>query len=299
MVDEDGRPLVEDPEMIIPAGYVKPKSVLFGRADSSNYQYARKTRPEKWKWSPVDTVFLYREIQKVPMSQPNPCAVIEYLHGEFGTLDKRFMFQCAQKLKDKMRTTVETRANNGLPVAGRARQFLPPRYRERQAYDRERQEAQEDEEEERAAELATQRQEEVDEARWREEEEDDEERRREEEEEEEERRREEEEEEEEERRRRAQERKRNVLERERKKREARRQAELEAKQKALRDWSESFFPETDEDQSESESEDDVPLAASQRKGKDTAPGRSSQQGYNAAMHAADLDFRVSTRRRQC
>jgi hypothetical protein len=132
LVDVNGRPLVTNYNMVLPADYQKRRSHLFGKIGHGPSQYVRLAG--KLKWSKDDVLFLYREVQKVPMSAEHPCTVIEYLYGEYGRRSLRLRNYSAQHMKDRMRVTVMARINQLLPVHGRARHFLPNSHPDKVAY---------------------------------------------------------------------------------------------------------------------------------------------------------------------
>lgn len=134
MIDADGSPLTVDESYRVPRLYKPPASLIHGRIEGQTSIYSRvRGGPTKMP-KPLE-LLLYREIQKVPLTAGNPCAVVSYLHGEFGIRSQDLAAFNNQHMKDKMRSTVERRMNRKEPVVGKARMFLPPARPERQAYE--------------------------------------------------------------------------------------------------------------------------------------------------------------------
>lgn len=147
MVDFDRQPLVEDPRFVIPPDFIAPRSVLHGRTRDNKSDYGRLSG--KRKWTQFEGDLLYRSVQKVPLSQANPCRAVAYVHGEFGWETRRLRHFNVQHMKDKMRVIVATRVNAQVPVVGRARAYLPPNHPDRRKFNLEMRRWQLDQDEER------------------------------------------------------------------------------------------------------------------------------------------------------
>ncbi|KAL1411820.1 hypothetical protein Q8F55_002787 [Vanrija albida] len=123
MVDWDGKPLETDESYVLPADYDPNPSRLHGQVNGRGFRYARKSG--KRRWTGAEELTLYRTLQKVPMSETYPLRVVWYLHGEWGVHSRVLSEFNPQHMKDKMRTIINRRINQRLPIEGRARAFLP------------------------------------------------------------------------------------------------------------------------------------------------------------------------------
>jgi hypothetical protein len=123
MCDEDGSALESNPEYVVPPGHKPTRSVLHGKKQGQVSQYTRKTGRKRWTLE--ESLLLWRTAQKVPLEEPNPLAVVDYLHGEFGILSTELEDYNRQHMKDKMKQLIEVRCNNRRVVEGRARFWLP------------------------------------------------------------------------------------------------------------------------------------------------------------------------------
>ncbi|KAK4689913.1 hypothetical protein P7C73_g208, partial [Tremellales sp. Uapishka_1] len=123
MFDSDRTPLLPDDTYLIPKAHIARRSRIHGRVGDQATCYSRKTGRVR-KWTKQEDLLLYRTIQKVPLEEEYPCRVVWYLHGEYGTLSHELEQFNPQHMKDKMRTMVETRRNQGKVVEGRARYWL-------------------------------------------------------------------------------------------------------------------------------------------------------------------------------
>jgi hypothetical protein len=124
LVDEDESPLEPNPDFTLPVGYLAQQSVLHGRIGNQQSTYSRRSGSRKW--SDEEQLLLYRTVQKVPLIEPYPLRVVWYLYGENGTISHALENYNTQHMKDKMKSIVDVRVNNGFPVVGRARFWLKP-----------------------------------------------------------------------------------------------------------------------------------------------------------------------------
>ncbi|OCF75080.1 hypothetical protein I204_03929 [Kwoniella mangroviensis CBS 8886] len=159
--DEDGSPLEPDELCISPVeGYSNKRSTLFGKTSTSSSIYCRLTG--KRKWTLEEELLLYRTVQKVPIQEEYPLRMVWDLYGEFGRFGKQLRWYNTQHMKDKLRTTVKRRQNEGRRVEGRVRAWAARGTREREEYEEEleeykryEQEEDEDEEEEDNEDIGT------------------------------------------------------------------------------------------------------------------------------------------------
>ncbi|WVF65886.1 hypothetical protein IAT40_000623 [Kwoniella sp. CBS 6097] len=136
--DQDGSPLDPDELYVIPDDYSEPKSKIHGRVNQSASTYCRLSGPRKWTGE--EELLLYRTVQKVPAGEQYPLQVVKALHGEYGMLSHKLKWFNTQHMKDKMRTTVQRRINQGRLVVGRARAWAKDGSKERREYNWEREE---------------------------------------------------------------------------------------------------------------------------------------------------------------
>ncbi|BEI93840.1 uncharacterized protein CcaverHIS019_0602990 [Cutaneotrichosporon cavernicola] len=134
LVDEDGLPLRPDSDYIVPPNWAPPKSRIHGKKAGQTFKYSRLNGRRAF-FSEVESLLLWRTIQKVPMSVDNPVDVAAYFYGEFGLRSKALAWYNKQHMRSRLVTMCETRMNRGLLIEGRARMFLPPRYVVRQNYE--------------------------------------------------------------------------------------------------------------------------------------------------------------------
>ena len=123
LIDENGTPLEEDSNYVVPRDHVAQRSRIHGQVGEQSSSYSRISG--RRKWTKAEEILLYRTVQKVPLTEEYPLRVVWYLHGEYGTLSYELEQFNPQHMKDKMRVIVNTRVNNRRPVVGRARFFLP------------------------------------------------------------------------------------------------------------------------------------------------------------------------------
>ncbi|WVQ78792.1 hypothetical protein IAT38_000883 [Cryptococcus sp. DSM 104549] len=143
MVDENGGKLVDDPKLVADnwkrTGHGKSlHGARRGDRKPKKYIYVRQTGREKW--TEKQALLLYRTVQKVPMEEPVPTKVVEMLHGEFGEKDHVLAMFNEQHMRAKMRTIVDGRLRNELPVVRRARFYAPTSTAEREEFDKEKKE---------------------------------------------------------------------------------------------------------------------------------------------------------------
>ncbi|WVR03755.1 phenylalanine-tRNA ligase [Kwoniella sp. DSM 27419] len=145
MQDKDGKPLEPEAHFVLPYDHKETKSHIHGRKDNSSSSYIRLVGPRKW--TKEEELLLYRTVQKVPMVEEYPLRVVWSLYGENGRWGQELKWFNPQHMKDKMRTTVARRLNEGRRVVGRARAWAKRGTRERESFE-------EEAEEERAAQKA-------------------------------------------------------------------------------------------------------------------------------------------------
>ncbi|WVQ65021.1 uncharacterized protein L199_003191 [Kwoniella botswanensis] len=137
--DEDGSPLEPDELCISPVDvgekYSTQRSKLFGKTSTSSSIYCRLTG--KRKWTLEEELLLYRTVQKVPIQEEYPLRMVWNLYGEFGRFGKQLRWYNTQHMKDKLRTTVKRRQNEGRRVEGRVRAWAARGTREREEYEEE------------------------------------------------------------------------------------------------------------------------------------------------------------------
>lgn len=131
LYDEDGQPLAEDEEYVLPLDYSPERSMLHGPTGRQSSSYSRISG--KRKWTKPEEILLYRTVQKVPLSEEYPLRVVWYLHGEFGVLTKTLADFNPQHMKDKMRVIVSARYNKRKPVLARARFWLATGHPDKEA----------------------------------------------------------------------------------------------------------------------------------------------------------------------
>jgi hypothetical protein len=125
--DERGKPLKVDEEYRDCRTLVKKQANT--KASPSGYQYAVKGG--KARWTRDQALFLYREVQKVPLDTPHqPTAYVykRYHSDHFPDFN-------SQQVRDKMRDLVKQRLSEGRSVIGMARHYLPNGHLSRKAYD--------------------------------------------------------------------------------------------------------------------------------------------------------------------
>nr|ODN89251.1 hypothetical protein L204_06188 [Cryptococcus depauperatus CBS 7855] len=141
LIDSDGSPLQTDPTYVLPLDYHFPVSELFGPVPGSEsnpkiqWRYHRMTGPRQW--SEDEALLLYRTVQKVPLFEEFPFRVVDYLYGEYGSKGDDLKWHHRQHMKDKMKSIVETRLNQGKSVTGRARAYARKDTKARQQWDKE------------------------------------------------------------------------------------------------------------------------------------------------------------------
>ncbi|WWC96846.1 hypothetical protein V866_003721 [Kwoniella sp. B9012] len=137
--DEDGSPLEPDELCISPVDvgreHSTKRSKLFGKTSTSSSIYCRLTG--KRKWTLEEELLLYRTVQKVPIQEEYPLRMVWNLYGEFGRFGKQLRWYNTQHMKDKLRTTVKRRQNEGRRVEGRVRAWAARGTREREEYEEE------------------------------------------------------------------------------------------------------------------------------------------------------------------
>lgn len=126
LCDENENPLHDEEEnpLCLDRSYEEQTGNLDGwrnRAPAGlkprEYRYRVK---ERVKWDPSDALFLYREVQKVPIELPGDFVHMVLLRFQTSRLRPFNLAQC----RDKMRQVVATRVNNGRAIIGNARKYL-------------------------------------------------------------------------------------------------------------------------------------------------------------------------------
>jgi hypothetical protein len=126
MVDEHGDELIPNEDYVLPAGYTPPPSNLFFKG--------KRVDGSRKKFTEAQALLLYRTVQQVPMSEPAPISVVNYLHGEFGLLGQSLAQWNTTMMKDKLLTILQVRKNNAWPIVGRARKYCPKDWAENIEY---------------------------------------------------------------------------------------------------------------------------------------------------------------------
>ncbi|WRT65769.1 uncharacterized protein IL334_002718 [Kwoniella shivajii] len=132
--DADGSPLESDELFVAPLDE-KPtrQSKLHGRIASSSSKYCRLTGNRRW--TKEEELLLYRTVQKVPLDEEYPLRVVWALYGEYGREGDALKWYNPQHMKDKLRTTVKRRQNEGREVEGRVRAWAARGTREREEWE--------------------------------------------------------------------------------------------------------------------------------------------------------------------
>ncbi|WWC68548.1 uncharacterized protein I206_102477 [Kwoniella pini CBS 10737] len=134
--DEDGTPLQAEDLYLAPVGQTSPRrSRIHGKTNTSLSGYCRLTG--KRKWTKEEELLLYRTVQKVPLEEEYPLRIVWQLYGEFGRMGNQLKWYNTQHMKDKLRTTVKRRQNEGRKVEGRVRAWAARGTREREEWEEE------------------------------------------------------------------------------------------------------------------------------------------------------------------
>lgn len=139
MVTEDGDRLRPSILFTVPKGYVFPKSRIHGQLPGQKYTYSRKNG-RRVRWTPTQSLLLWRTVQQVPMSVDNPITVVAYFYGEYGVHSQDLAIFNNQHMRGRMTVMCETRTNRGDIIEGRARMFLGPKDPRRIQYESEKEE---------------------------------------------------------------------------------------------------------------------------------------------------------------
>ncbi|WWC60397.1 uncharacterized protein I303_102969 [Kwoniella dejecticola CBS 10117] len=134
--DEDGYPLEPEGLYLAPVDPTESrKSRIHGKTNTSTSGYCRLTG--KRKWTKEEELLLYRTVQKVPLAEEYPLRIVWQLYGEFGRFGNQLRWYNTQHMKDKLRTTVKRRQNEGRKVEGRVRAWAARGTREREEWEEE------------------------------------------------------------------------------------------------------------------------------------------------------------------
>ncbi|WVW80238.1 hypothetical protein I302_102216 [Kwoniella bestiolae CBS 10118] len=135
--EDDGSPLEPDELCLLPVDLTdensSKKSKLFGKIADSSSKYCRLSGRRKWTLE--EELLLYRTVQKVPLQEEYPLRIVWNLYGEFGRFGKQLKWYSTQHMKDKLRTTVKRRQNEGRLVEGRVRAWAARGTREREEWE--------------------------------------------------------------------------------------------------------------------------------------------------------------------
>lgn len=127
MVDEDGEDLNPRSDICMQRLQQPGKKVLsswFGRLDGQKTIYSR-LGGVPGRWTPAQTILLYRTLQMISEDEQYPLQVVELLHGENGKESSLLEMHSKQHMRDKLKEVTKSRIKNNLPVVGNARRFAP------------------------------------------------------------------------------------------------------------------------------------------------------------------------------